>query len=99
VFSLLVFFQLPHVIGSLFDEWVRLQNLFVAFIAGQDDFIFTQLYPSLATTLLLYFLCLTIVLSLYRKTFIHLIWVLCSGLLAIVYLRVEHHFAKNENSF
>lgn len=99
VFSLLVFFQLPHIIASLFDEWVRLQNLFVAFIAGQDDFIFTQLYPSLATTLLLYFLCFTIVLSLYRKTFIHLIWVLCSGLLAIVYLRVEHHFAKNENSF
>ena len=62
VFLLLIFFQLPQFLAFSFDKWVKFQNLFVAFIAGQDDFILTQLYPTLWVTILVYFLCFTIVI-------------------------------------
>ncbi|UBZ08489.1 competence protein ComEC family protein [Salegentibacter mishustinae] len=68
---------LPAILAEIYGNLIGLMNKFIAWVAGKEDFVFSDIHFNIWQNLSAYLLIFCFILLIYRKNFRNLVFFLC----------------------
>jgi competence protein ComEC len=84
---------LPDVLAETYGNLIGLMNQFIRWVAGKEDFVFTDIHFNIWQSLSAYLLIFFFILLIYKKSFSNLVLFLCGILLfqgSMFYSKIEN---------
>jgi competence protein ComEC len=85
---------LPAILAEIYGNLIGLMNKFIAWVAGKEDFVFSDIHFNIWQNLSAYLLIFCFILLIYRKNFRNLVFFLCG----IVIFQSNMLYSKIQNS-
>ncbi|MDX1719848.1 MAG: ComEC/Rec2 family competence protein [Salegentibacter mishustinae] len=85
--------QLPDILAEIYGNLIGLMNKFIAWVAGKEDFVFTNIHFNIWQNLSAYLLIFCFILLIYRKNFRNLVFFLCGIVIfqsSMLYSKIQH---------
>lgn len=89
---------LPDILAEIYGNLIGLMNKFIAWVAGKEDFVFTNIHFNIWQNLSAYLLIFFFILLLYQKNFRNLVFFLCGIVLfqsSMLYSKIQHSTLEN----
>ena len=90
--------QLPDILAEIYGNLIGLMNKFIAWVAGKEDFVFTNIHFNIWQNLSAYLLVFFFILLLYQKNFRNLVFFLCGIVIfqsSMLYSKIQHSTLEN----
>ena len=85
---------LPDILAETYGNLIGLMNQFIGWVAGKEDFVFTDIHFNIWQNLSAYLLIFFFILLIYRKNFRNLVFFLCG----ILIVQSSMLYSKMQNS-
>ncbi|SFF69767.1 competence protein ComEC [Salegentibacter agarivorans] len=85
---------LPNFIAETYGKLISLMNQFISWVAGKEEFVFTDIHFNIWQNLSAYLLIISFILLLYQKSFRNLVFFLCG----ILIFQNSMLYSKMQNS-
>ena len=84
---------LPAILAEIYGNLIGLMNKFIAWVAGKEDFVFSDIHFDIWQNLSAYLLIFCFILLIYRKNFRNLVFFLCGIVIfqsSMLYSKIQH---------
>lgn len=84
---------LPAILAEIYGNLIGLMNKFIAWVAGKEDFVFSDIHFDIWQNLSAYLLVFFFILLLYQKSFRNLVFFLCGIVIfqsSMLYSKIQH---------
>ena len=84
---------LPAILAEIYGNLIGLMNKFIAWVAGKEDFVFSDIHFNIWQNLSAYLLIFCFILLIYRKNFRNLVFFLCGIVIFqsnMLYSKIQH---------
>jgi competence protein ComEC len=84
---------LPDILAEIYGNLIGLMNKFIAWVAGKEDFVFSDIHFNIWQNLSAYLLIFCFILLIYRKNFRNLVFFLCGIVIfqsSMLYSKIQH---------
>ncbi|WP_282016727.1 ComEC/Rec2 family competence protein [Salegentibacter mishustinae] len=89
---------LPDILAEIYGNLIGLMNKFIAWVAGKEDFVFSDIHFNIWQNLSAYLLVFFFILLLYQKNFRNLVFFLCGIVIfqsSMLYSKIQHSTLEN----
>ena len=89
---------LPAILAEIYGNLIGLMNKFIAWVAGKEDFVFSDIHFNIWQNLSAYLLVFFFILLLYQKNFRNLVFFLCGIVIfqsSMLYSKIQHSTLEN----
>ena len=89
---------LPDILAEIYGNLIGLMNKFIAWVAGKEDFVFSDIHFDIWQNLSAYLLVFFFILLLYQKSFRNLVFFLCGIVIfqsSMLYSKIQHSTLEN----